>query len=194
MLILGAEGDVERVVDMTRIIRNYSAVGYDPPREEAVNEKNVDSVVERAARWYLKRGQEGPTPDGVIWLCTGIESLVPPTGGRKRRSYNAAAISDALTAAGDDPSRFRPSVGRVGDLRARVIHDGEEEPDQLRPGFYVLEEICRVLIRYHSGLGLSTGWPLAVPSADMPERPRVRKQYLRQFEWIDQVEEVNQEG
>lgn len=187
VLIVGAEGHVERVADMTRSVRDYSTTAYRIPAGNGVT-NNPDATLGRAARWYLKGVQEGPTPEGIMWLCTGIETLVPPTRGRRRRSFNATAISDALREAGDDASRFEPNIGRVCDLRGRVVHDGEEEPSELRPGFYVLEEICRLLIRHN--FDLTTEWPCAVPDLQPAEHPRVRKQYLRQFEWIEAVEEA----
>ncbi|MCA1696299.1 MAG: hypothetical protein LC749_17145, partial [Actinobacteria bacterium] len=87
-----------------------------------------------------------------------------------------------MIAAGDDPRRFHPNLGRVAGLRSDVVHYGGEEPDTLRDGFYVLEEVSRLLIR--SRLKMGTDWPCAVPNPE-PDGDTlvVEKRYLYGSEW-----------
>jgi hypothetical protein len=113
----------------------------------------------RAARWYIKGVHEGPTADGVLFLCTALEALVHPQG-RKKPAFNRSLIEEAIRKAGGNPECFRVDVGRIAGLRARVVHHGEETPEQLTAAFYVLEEIVRLLIRYELPLRSGEAWPV----------------------------------
>lgn len=176
--------EILRVVDVTPAVRHYV-------RDHSLKTKQllpdyvhrVSPHVERSARWYLKGAQEGPTPDGVIWLCTAIECLVEPPAAGGRKTFNKKALEQAVRAAGDDPTRFHPNLGRVAGLRSAVVHYGEEQPDKLREGYYVLEEVSRLLIR--SRIGEATDWPLAVPSQAPSPNDVTVKRYLHGLEWME---------
>ncbi len=178
------DGAVAGVVDMTTSVRNYSRA-YSMAQVRLVSKAgcHVDSPVERSARWYLKGAQEGPSPEGIVWLCSAIECLVDPMGRQGKKHFNKASLEQAVLAAGDDPTRFEPDLGTVAGLRARVVHYGEEEPLKLREGYYVLEELCRLLIRNRTNE--STDWPSRVPSSDTPEDPSITKRYLHGLEWVN---------
>lgn len=175
--------EVLAVVDVTPAVRHYV-------RDFSVKSKQLladygDKVspdVERSARWYLKGVQEGPTPDGVVWLCTAIECLVDPPEGGGRKTFNRRAIEKAVRAAGDDPERFHPNLGRVAGLRSRVVHYGEEQPEKLSEGYYILEQVSRLLIR--SRIDEATDWPCDVPEAPSFDGAVV-KRYLHGLEWVE---------
>lgn len=177
------DGQIVRVFDVTRAVRNFTretALSKDqfvPDFEDA-----AFSDVRRSARWYLKAAQEGPTPDGIVWLCTAIECLIDPPPGRRRKTFSRAALEQAVRAAGDDPTRFNPDLGRVAGLRSDVVHYGQEQPASLREGYYVLEEVCRLLIR--DRIKEETNWPCAVPNAEPGASARTVKRYLHGSEWV----------
>lgn len=178
-------GDIVQVFDVTRAVRHYVRdLSWRRERlvADVADERFAD--VRRSSHWYLKASQEGPTPDGIVWLCTAIECLVDPPPGRRRKTFSKAALERAVRAAGDDPSRFQPDLGKVAGLRSRVIHYGEEEPDALRDGYYVLEEVSRLLIRSH--IGETTDWPLAVPNpVPTADSMVVEKKYRYGSEWVE---------
>jgi hypothetical protein len=177
------EKEVVHVVDMTPGVRHYD-------RDRGLNQvrllpccgDDVFSDVERSARWYLKGAQEGPTPEGIVWLCTAIECLVDPPMGKRKKTFNRVALEQAVRAAGDDPTRFVPNLGRVAGLRSQVVHYGEEEPEKLREGYYVLEEVSRLLIR--SRINESSDWPCAVPNPEPSADLAVNKRYLQGLDWV----------
>lgn len=172
----------ERFVDVSWRVRSYRPDVAFPEQPPELAPSAVSPPVNQAARWYLKGSREGPTADGVMWLCTAIESLVEPLPGQSRR-FNRKAIEAAIIGAQDDPHRFQPDIGRVAGLRASVVHEGMEDPELLHDGFYVLEEIARLLIRHR--LSFDAGWPLR-PSDDEERSPVSRIKRLANDRWLDE--------
>ena len=168
---------------MTRGVRNFTRDNSLVKEQLIPDFEDVAFAdVGRSARWYLKAAREGPSPDGIVWLCTAIECLVDPPPGKRRKTFSRASLEQAVRAAGDDPSRYKPDLGRVAGLRSEVVHYGEEEPATLRDGYYVLEEICRLLIR--NRIKEETNWPCAVPNAEPRSDGLVSKKYLHRCEWV----------
>jgi hypothetical protein len=122
------------------------------------------SELSSAARWYLRGTQSGPTADGVLFLWIAIEALTPA------RSTDPKTVEAMLTAAGWDVSVHEVSVGRLAGLRAQIVHGGIEAPALLQEGYYHLEAIARVLIRYASGLDSTWPAPLMADVFDEPFR------------------------
>ncbi len=182
VLVFG-ENETPRVVDVTPSVRHYER-GRSLPTQRLLQDchERTSSDVERSARWYLKGAQEGPTPEGIIWLCTAIECLVDPPPGKRKKTFNKEALEGAVRVAGDDPSRFEPELGRVAGLRSRVVHYGEEGPEKLREGYYVLEEVTRLLIR--SRINEASDWPSAVPNTVPTPDDVIVKHYLYGLEWV----------
>lgn len=100
-----------------------------------------------AARWYLRGAQAGPTADGVIALCTAIDSLAS-----SKTSFSVPAIEQAIAEADGDVDSLRVNVRQLARLRGEILHDGREQPDLLNDGYYVLEWIARLLLRHRRGL------------------------------------------
>ncbi|MCA1696300.1 MAG: hypothetical protein LC749_17150 [Actinobacteria bacterium] len=82
-----AEGEVVRVFDVTPAIRHYVR-DFSLTMDTIASNLRDDTYADvcRSARWYLKGAQEGPTPDGIVWLCTAIECLVDPPPGKRRKA------------------------------------------------------------------------------------------------------------
>jgi hypothetical protein len=133
-----------------------------------------DDPVFAAARWYLKAAQEGPSPDAIVYLWISLEALSKPRWGTKeykatRKEGDVALVERAIAATGFDLALLNPDIGRLAGLRAEIVHGGVEAPALLRPGFYTLEAMTRLLLR--ARLGVSTAaWPLqpAVPDVRSP--------------------------
>jgi hypothetical protein len=115
---------------------------------------NVPDNALAAARSYLRGAQPGPAPEGIPLFWTALEMLVGAEGRQVVRK-----VKDALRATGEDPEKVRPSLGRLFGLRADIVHRGkhELEADLLLSGWYVLERICRKLLRER--LRIEVTWP-----------------------------------
>lgn len=155
----GALVDFARGVRAFRSTTDIRGPDFSLLRSLSGVDSGTDSPELAAARWYLRGAQAGPTPDGIVFLCTAIEALLPtPKNGNK--SFNRSAIEGAIVAAGGEVSSLDPPVGRLCGLRADVIHHGREAPEGLTSGFYALEWVTRLLLRDRFGLHGGT-WPLA---------------------------------
>lgn len=115
----------------------------------------VAENVQVAARWYLRGAQTGPAADGIPLFWTALEAIVGAEGRQVVRQ-----VEDALQAAGEDPTALAPSVGRLFGLRAEIVHQGHVDLGPAVEGWYVLEKICRMLLRHELGLALAS-WPVA---------------------------------
>jgi hypothetical protein len=104
-----------------------------------------------AGRWYLRAAQLGPTPDAIVFLWIALEAL--SRAGGKRRGKHVALVERAVQEAGFDPAAIEPRVGRLAGLRADVVHRGMEQPAILREGYYMLEQLVRLLLRHAMGAG-----------------------------------------
>ncbi|MGH2990711.1 MAG: hypothetical protein ACRDMA_12795 [Solirubrobacterales bacterium] len=118
----------------------------------------------RAARWYLRAIELGPTAEAVIFMWCAIEAFAP------EHSKKTQAIEALLNDAGWDPELLELPLRRLVALRGDIVHRGIDDPEELRSGYYRLEAIVRVLLRHH--LGLDSTWPevvgvnLFLPPAD----------------------------
>jgi hypothetical protein len=123
-----------------------------------------------AARWYLRAVQGGPRADAVVFFWTAIEALLGPADGSKAEQLKAA-LRDA--GADPDPDDFQISPARLSWIRGEVVHKGKEQPDDLVPGYYLLDAITRLLLRHR--LGAEAPWPLmpAPEVFDSPLRERI---------------------
>jgi hypothetical protein len=94
--------------------------------------------------------QAGPTPDSIVFLWIALEALSkPPYGTKEAKQKNDVAwVKMALRKAGLNPANVEPSVGRLAELRAAVVHGGVEEPPLLHEGFRALEQLARLLLRH----------------------------------------------
>ena len=139
--------------------------------------RHQDPRLRTACRWYLRAVTVGPTADGIVLLWVTLESLVPAGGGGRSRN-EVKAVEEALRRADptlDPQGMIEPSIGQLAGLRARIVHQGAEEDALVRPGYYTLESLCRLLLRHE--FRVTAGWPyfpaepmLRPPLADM-ERP-----------------------
>jgi hypothetical protein len=135
----------------------------------------TESPLLAAGRWYLRAAQLGPTADAIVFLWIALEALSKPAWGTKlsnaeKRRTDVEWAENAVLAAGVDPAQFEPTVGRLAGLRAEIVHGGVEAPALLRPGYYTLEAIVRLLLRAHLRTG--AGWPLqpGIPNLRSPLR------------------------
>lgn len=118
------------------------------------------SLWARSARWYLKGVQEGPSADGVLFLCTALDALIQPAG-KGKAAFNVKRIEASMEAVGMDPTKLGMSAGRIANLRAQIVHQGDETPEALKDGYYCLELMIRLLIRQQLSRSLDSkkGWP-----------------------------------
>lgn len=184
VVVLDKSGSgAERYVDASWRVRHYRPdLDFPEALHEAAASLARNPVVDQAARWYFKGAREGPTADGIMWLCAAIESLADPLPNQSKR-FNRAAIERAISHAGDDPGRFSPSIGRIAGLRADVIHYGKEDPTLLREGFYVLEEVVRLILRHRLGSGQGA-WPVR-PETESSEKLTARLRRRANHRWMD---------
>jgi hypothetical protein len=133
-VILDLSGKPHAVADLRRQIRNFMPY---PVVEPAVDQLAVLADVEvpaslaAAARWYLRAVRGGPRADAIVYFWTAIEALLGPADGSK-----AEQLKEALRAAhaDPDPDDMPISVARLSWIRGEVVHKGDEQPDDLRPG------------------------------------------------------------
>lgn len=135
-----------------------------------------DDRVLAAGRWYLRAAQGGPNPDSIVYLWIALEALSKPPWGTKlsradKRRSDVDWVENALAATGFDLGLLDPDIGRLAGLRAEIVHGGGESPALLRPGYYALEAMVRLLLRAHAGVG-GAGWPLqpGIPNLRGPFR------------------------
>ena len=173
------ESEVSWVVDHVARLRTFQStnrlLAEHRERLEAVGREfdlDEESPAIAAARWYLRGAQLGPVADAIAFFWIALEALAKPpygtklSGPEKSRS-DVAWVEMAVDQAGVDPASVSPSVGRLAGLRAEVVHGGVEEPELLHVGYYALEQLVRLLLRYRLG-GSPVGWPLT------PERSNLR--------------------
>lgn len=110
-----------------------------------------------AASWYLKAAQQGPTTDSVVFLWVALEAL---TANKAEWRNVPQRLQAALEEAEFDVDGLPVSIGRLYGLRADIVHHGNDEPDLMPKGWYVLEAMCRSLIRHR--MGVVSDWPIAV--------------------------------
>jgi hypothetical protein len=129
-----------------------------------------------AGRWYLRAAQLGPTADAIVFLWIALEALSKPAWGTKlskpdKRRTDVEWVEEAVRATGVDTSALEPDIGRLAGLRAEIVHGGVEAPALLRPGYYTLEAIVRLLLRARLGTG-PAGWALqpGIPNLRSPLR------------------------
>ncbi|WGW11538.1 hypothetical protein LWF01_15810 [Saxibacter everestensis] len=116
-----------------------------------------DPVLAAALRWYLAALDLRVTAAGFVLLCTACEALVDPLP-KKNKSFNSNALERALNGTG---SSFSTSeIATVVRARARLVHHGEEDHEDLFPAWYALEAITRTLLMHRSEV--EPGWPARV--------------------------------
>lgn len=131
-----------------------------------------DDPVLAAGRWYLRAATNGPSPDAIVHLWIALEALSKPAWGAKlsktdKKRTDVEWVERAVAATGFDPSLLDPSLGRLAGLRAEIVHGGVESPTLLRPGYYTLEAMARLLLRARLGTG-PAGWPLQPELTNAP--------------------------
>jgi hypothetical protein len=102
--------------------------------------------------WYLRGAQTGPAPDGIPLFWTALEAIVGAEGRQV-----VPQVEDALREVGDDPAQLEPTLGRLFGLRADIVHRGVFDLELVVEGWYVLEKVCRILLR--DRLGSEMSWP-----------------------------------
>lgn len=173
LIYLGDEGPLT-AGDMRSRLRHF--LPYRVTDTERTTLKDLDDVpvdetsaAGRAARWYLRAAQQGPTPNAIVELWVAIETLTP--GDRQSPKATVAA----LTQAGWDVTSQELSVGQLAGLRADIVHKGVDDAALITKGYYHLEAIARVLIR--DAVRASSSWPaqtetnwlVAPPAAEVDE-------------------------
>lgn len=151
-----------------------------------------DDPMLAAGRWYLRAAQAGPTPDAVVYLWIALEALSKPPWGTKlskaeKRRPDVDWVEQAIAATGFDLELLDPDIGRLAGLRAEIVHGGVESPALLRPGYYCLEAMARLLLRARAEMGVA-GWPLqpGVPNRRGPFRVLALLGYnFRRIVWQD---------
>jgi hypothetical protein len=147
-------------------------------------EVETESPLLLGARWYLRAAQLGPVADAIVFFWIALEALAKPPYGAKltsdeRSRPDVAWVEQAVAGAGFDPSDLSPSVGRVAGVRAEIVHGGRTEPSELRPAYYMLEQLTRLLLRHRLGIA-ELGWPLA------PDNSNLRRPYRDEAERLHQ--------
>lgn len=178
VLLVDPESDEEiATFDAALRVRGFLPRVFTETEEDAVESRPLTGDIPPraivASRWYLKGAQIGPTLDSIIFFWVGIEALIPQGG-----KDTTKQVENALIAAGVDPDELPIPVGRLYGLRADVVHKGREDPDLLREGHYVLEQIVRTLIRQTTGL--QSTWPAFVGLNDWPEPLASQIDWLRE--------------
>jgi hypothetical protein len=164
----GVIGAADHVPD----VRTFqSANAMLEPHTRALAEIGASADVETesrlllGARWYLRAAQQGPVADAIVFFWIALEALAKPLYGdrltsEERSRSDVAWVELAVAAAGLDPSALEPSIGRCAGVRAEIVHGGRTQPAELRPAYYMLEQLTRLLLRDRLGIG-EVGWPLA---------------------------------
>lgn len=188
LTIIADDGTVLAVVDERSRIRTHEAShrwlkGFeaDIERVEALSHDEYLRLA-TAVRWYHRAVLAGPTADGFVMLWIAIEAAVPAAGGAQSRN-EVRAVEEAIAIADptiDVRTDLDPSVGRMAGLRARIVHQGLENDDELSESWYMLEAITRLLVR---NIGLIIGgWPF-FPAQSMLREPFRRLQEAPKTFW-----------
>jgi len=153
-------------------------------------ESEAESADHVAARWYLKAANAGPTPDAIVYLWIALEALAPARG--KGRSTDVKGVEELIRQAGVEPSDWpAPDVGRCAGIRGEIVHHGKEEPALLHDGFYSLEAMVRLLLRYRLGV-LDESWPLNVNKTNLPPPyDKIAEQRMSQKPWTSRLKFVH---
>jgi hypothetical protein len=160
LIVMSADGlRPDILLDRKRNVRDFPPMKavVEAHRQTLANLVSVDLKAQdprlTACRYYLQGAQAGPSVDGVISFVSAIEALVPGNFDPKR-------IADTIRDAGYDPDALDPNLRKLNRLRSDILHQGQEEPKLLFPGYYRLEEIVRSLLRYRLDMGPNV-WPLS---------------------------------
>lgn len=117
-----------------------------------------DTPLARAARLYRRAALEGPTADAYVNLWIAAEAL------SDSRQPRRAELEDILRDEGVEPSDMPIHVGLLIDLRGKIVHEGVDDHERLRIGFYEMEALVRLLLRRSASVD-SGGWfPVLNPS------------------------------
>jgi hypothetical protein len=141
----------------------------------------TESPLLLGARWYLRASQLGPVADAVVFFWIALEALAKPPYGEpltsaERPRSDVVWVERAVAAAGVDHGDLDPSIGRLAGVRAEIVHGGRTQPAALRPAYYMLEQLTRLLLRERLGMG-ELGWPLAPDNSNL--RPPLREEAER---------------
>ncbi len=160
LIVHDANGEVIAVADCTPAVRNFGPNReITPDNAQLLASADLTDHIRTACRWFLRGVTGGPSEDGVLLLATAVESLVnDPNDGKSGSSFNPRKIRAAFVGAGGDESDLQLDIGRCAGLRARVVHHGVEDHEQLRAGWYALELVARTLMRHE--LHLDHVWPV----------------------------------
>lgn len=156
LIVYDAVGAVAGVADHTIGVRNFG-VDRQPPRRFFDSTSGLTEELRVAARWFLQGVQKGPSEAGLLMLATATESLVNDTE-KGKNSFSPNAIRQAFESAGGSEGDLRLGIGRCAGLRARVVHTGTEDDEELQRGWYSLEQIVRTILT--NRLNISTSWPV----------------------------------
>jgi hypothetical protein len=160
LIVMCADGlQPEILLDRKRNVRDFPPMKavVEEHRQTLTNFVSVDLQAEdprlTACRYYLQGARAGPSVDGVISFVGAIEALVPG-------NFAPGRIAEAIRDAGQDPDALDPNLRKLNRLRTDILHHGHEEPKLLFPGYYMLEQIVRLLLRHRLNMGPNV-WPLS---------------------------------
>lgn len=154
-------------IDARMRLRHFLPRNYTETESAAMTELagGVAPEVAGAARWYLRAAQLGPVADAIVYLWIAIDALLDTEGSRV-----VPALRDKLGEIGFVVQSLPIPLGPLYGLRGDIVHKGQEQPANLREGFYELEAITRTLLR--DALGIVSSWPVQVgapgPGRDSP--------------------------
>lgn len=171
IVVEGPQANATTVIDCSRRVRSFvptkviTSTQRDGFNKLASWASQDDSAVHVAARWYLRGAQAGPTPDAIVNFWIALEALVPPKS--KGRTTDVKGVEGALRNAGWEPGSWDPSIGRCAGLRAKIVHQGEDQSEGLHQVFYALESAVRIVLRYQLNM-LGESWPVNVGQTNLP--------------------------
>jgi hypothetical protein len=164
LILLSPDGSQpELFIDTRRVVREFlpTSVVTESHRRTLAGLASIDICADdprlAASRYYLQGAQNGPTINGVIALICAVEALV-------QGNFSVNKIEAAVEVIGYDVSTLQPSMRKLNKLRTDILHHGIEQPRNLVPGYYALEQLARSLIRAQLDVGPDV-WPLA-PESD----------------------------
>ena len=129
-------------VDLLRSYLPYEVTGAERAALDQLAKIDLDERGDpavRAARWYLRAIELGPTAEAVIFFWCALEALAPQ-GMTKER-----AITQVLRDADWNPDLLDAPPRELVQLRADIVHQGIDDPSRLLEGAYRLEAIVRVM-------------------------------------------------
>jgi hypothetical protein len=160
LIVMSADGlQPEILLDRKRVVRDFPPMKavVEAHRQALAQLVSVDLEAQdprlTACRYYLQGAQAGPSVDGLISFISAIEALVPG-------NFDIKKIAIAIRDASYDPDALSPNLRKLNRLRSDILHQGQEEPKLLFPGYYTLEEIVRSLLRHRLDVGPNV-WPLS---------------------------------